>query len=144
VKDDALDPCLPDSSDVPELATKDAPPQSFSVAVALESLILVLIASVVLLYVVPKFAEVYAQTKFALPPLTRILVRTSELVTLHPWILGPFLIAIPFSLCRLGGRDRKLMRGLLPFIAILLGIAVIIALFLPLMVLLEGIGARRH
>ena len=132
MKDDPLYRALPDSFDerVPAIPEPPRIPKTWDIVVM--SFLFLLVAVGLLVGVIPKFADVYAQVKVPTVAMAKILFGLSRAVTHHLWIVGPALIVLPWSLGRLRGRGATLARYLIPALAISSWLWGVLVLFHPL------------
>jgi hypothetical protein len=102
------------------------------------------IFGVVLVVVVPKFAEVYRQARLAMPESTVALVDLSEFLVSRWWVAPLLFLAVYDVLGRLSPGQERLARVLVPIVVLVLLGWMLWALFHPLIgVCNGGIGGRR-
>jgi hypothetical protein len=98
----------------------------------------------VLMKIVPKFSEVFRQVKIPTPVATSLLMTLSDVACAVPWIVYPMVILLPAGLSRLDKRQASVARTAIS-VGFALGAAgMLAALFLPLMSVSSGIGARHR
>jgi len=97
-----------------------------------------------LLLIVPRFQQMFADSDVALPLMTLLLLSASDFVKTH-WYLAPFLIAIPrivdgtvyYGLRRAGGRWLSLAwSGAVLILQIMVVVLALLALYLPHMAIM--------
>ncbi|HVE39327.1 MAG TPA: hypothetical protein VNM14_05520 [Planctomycetota bacterium] len=98
----------------------------------------------ILMKIVPQFAEVYRQVKVPMPGATLILVSLSDMACAVPWLVYPLVVVLPVGLSQLNKRTAWRVRAAIGLAYGLSAVGILIAIFLPLMSVHGGIGARRH
>jgi type II secretory pathway component PulF len=94
--------------------------------------------------IVPKFSEVYRQVKVPMPGPTELLMTLSDLACAVPWLIYPMVVLLPAALCRLDKRQASAARTAISLTYAISMVGMLIALFMPLLSVTYGIGARRH
>jgi len=138
---DALYRELPDSFDERVPAPQPTPkPTGNRWVLAFGTFIYLLVTAAGLVWLVPKFSEVYDQIKIHVPLMTRVLLGLSRVTGTHLWLVGAVLALVPWGFGRLRGRWATLASILVSIGGIATWAWMMVALFLPLIGFLEGIG----
>lgn len=119
------------------------PPTPRSTMVAIVALLGLVLTTVVLVCVVPKFEEVFRQVKVPMPGMTLFLMSLSDSILADRWAAALLLVAVPARLSRLTARQESIARVLVPVVIFASAAWMVSALFQPLMCLHHGIGAPR-
>jgi hypothetical protein len=144
MKDDRLYQALPDSFDQRCPAPPGPQRQPRTWGLSLGGALYLAVTTFILMKIVPRFEEVYRQVKIPLPAWTEALLALSRAACAWPWGVYAGILIIPAFLCRLKPRSAAAAQVLMPvFLVLVLG-WMLVALFMPLMGGLEGIGARRR
>jgi hypothetical protein len=144
MKDDALFRALPDSFDQRCPAPGSPRPKPRSWGIALGGAIYLVVTTFILLQIVPRFDEVYRQVKIPLPSATEALLALSRAACACPLLVYALILIVPASLCRLSPKKAALAEVLMPVALVLVLGWIVVALFLPLIGTLEGIGPRQR
>ncbi len=95
----------------------------------------------IMLFVLPRFAEVFADFKTELPPVSKTLFAVRSVVAAGGWVV---LLAIPVGLGLIVGRagpgGRRLARTLVTLAFAIFIVLTILAIAQPLTVLMDGLG----
>ena len=102
-----------------------------------------LVVATILVKIVPRFSEVYKQVKIPLPWSTLMLVGVGQAAETYPWVVFPAILLSPVLLCRRSRQAASLSEGVAIVLLGLLLLWMIVALFMPLIGGLEGIGPKK-
>jgi type II secretory pathway component PulF len=98
----------------------------------------------ILMKIVPMFGQVFRQVKVPMPATTLFLMRLSDAVCAVPWLVYPMVVLLPIGLSRLEKSRASVAQTAISIGFALSAVGILVSLFMPLMSLDYGIGARRH
>jgi hypothetical protein len=143
MKDDPLFRDLPDSFDERVPPPPPPEPRVRRWDVALSAFTGLIGCAGILMFIVPRFGDVYRQIRAPMPGWTLMVLSLSDLALARPILAAIVITALPASIHAWNARVVALGRVAIPIAGFLAWMWMILALFLPLMGTLEGIGPRR-
>lgn len=144
MQDDPLYRDLPDSFDervsIPEVPPETRPEKKPSWMPTIVILVYVGLSGVLFLSIVPKFKDVYEQMKVPMPTLTQWLMDVSSLFCAAPWLWGLFGFGMGALAVNPKVRESRWTDIILSLLLVIGGGFIVVAMFSPLIVTLQGIG----
>jgi hypothetical protein len=144
MKDDPLFRDLPDSFDERVPPPPPPEPRVRKWDVALSAFTGLIGCAGILMFIAPRFGDIHRQIKVPLPSWTLMVLSLSDLALAYPILTAIVITALPASILAWNARVVALGRVAIPILSFLAWMVMILALFLPLICTLEGIGPPRY